>query len=266
MVVEDEVETLTDLLDAVSVVRLQHNTITTSPARPNPTQHRSRRPSFSFAEDMGAATPLPSQYVLIDSARLPAVHPRPRPHISTSIESINSVASTGTIKRTGSHSASSSASSANVLRSLLRGDDAQPKPPPSAFTGPAGAGAGSGTGTSTGPGIDLGVGARPLEIDLKSLHLHLATRVAETVACAEAMWDWVCREQARAAAAAAEADTSTPAPTRRAIERPADPQLAAIRTLTRADFDACVTRFEMYVFLSFGFPSFLHLKFNIIGP
>lgn len=34
-----------------------------------------------------------------------------------------------------------------------------------------------------------------LKFDLQSLNLHLSTRVTEILACAEAMWDWICEYQ-----------------------------------------------------------------------
>ena len=34
-----------------------------------------------------------------------------------------------------------------------------------------------------------------LQFDLQSLNLHLSTRVTEILACAEAMWDWICEYQ-----------------------------------------------------------------------
>ena len=34
-----------------------------------------------------------------------------------------------------------------------------------------------------------------LKFDLQSLNLHLSTRVTEIIACAEAMWEWVCKFQ-----------------------------------------------------------------------
>jgi hypothetical protein len=34
-----------------------------------------------------------------------------------------------------------------------------------------------------------------LKFDLQSLNLHLSTRVTEILACAEAMWEWICEYQ-----------------------------------------------------------------------
>jgi hypothetical protein len=63
--------------------------------------------------------------------------------------------------------------------------------------------------TSAGPtassrvaGDDVDAGSRlntlpnqRLKFDLQSLNLHLSTRVTEILACAEAMWEWICDYQ-----------------------------------------------------------------------
>ena len=64
-----------------------------------------------------------------------------------------------------------------------------------------------------------------LDVDLRSLNLHLALRVKEIVACAEAMWEWVCEFQERR-------------------ERH-DGEYARILELTRPQFDELVLRFEL---------------------
>lgn len=67
-----------------------------------------------------------------------------------------------------------------------------------------------------------------LDIDLRSLNLHLALRVKEIVACAEAMWEWVCEFQMREGQL-----------------RRDDGIYASILDLTRAQFDELVLRFEL---------------------
>ncbi|KZT25388.1 hypothetical protein NEOLEDRAFT_359341 [Neolentinus lepideus HHB14362 ss-1] len=71
---------------------------------------------------------------------------------------------------------------------------------------------------------------KTFNFDLRSLNLHLAARVAEIVACAEAMWAWVAEYQAAAAVRGGQLD----APTRQAL-----------LGLSRADFDNLVTQFEL---------------------
>ncbi|KAG1745964.1 uncharacterized protein EDB91DRAFT_1049598 [Suillus paluster] len=66
-----------------------------------------------------------------------------------------------------------------------------------------------------------------LDVDLRSLNLHLALRVKEIVACAEAMWEWVCEFQTRG---------------RRKEE---EGVYAKIMGLTRSQFDELLLRFEL---------------------
>ncbi|TFY52472.1 hypothetical protein EVG20_g10534, partial [Dentipellis fragilis] len=91
---------------------------------------------------------------------------------------------------------------------------------------------------------------KELHIDLKSLHLHLSTRVTEVVACAETMWEWVVESQERERDRIRERDlekTVTP----RDLERrssslgDADALWHEMYGLTRADFDALLTRFQL---------------------
>lgn len=123
---------------------------------------------------------------------------------------------------------------------------------------------------------------RTLVFDVKSLHLHLATRVQEVLACAEAMWEWVQAEQDLAQARERgrrmhglhgrglhganfgygygpyvhgliwerqpkEADWANELQAMAEEEADGDPQMDAIRKLSRSDFDALLTQFEMYV-------------------
>ena len=103
---------------------------------------------------------------------------------------------------------------------------------------------------------------RRLDFDLKSLNLHLSTRVSEIVACAENMWEWVedfqqrarAREKARARAceAASEGERkrssgsgAASAPTGPEVETEDGWMKRELLSMSRAEFDVLVTRFEL---------------------
>ncbi|KAJ7819382.1 hypothetical protein B0H14DRAFT_3737686 [Mycena olivaceomarginata] len=90
-------------------------------------------------------------------------------------------------------------------------------------------------------------------IDVRTLNMHLALRVAEVVACAESMWEWVVSYQAvsrptagrpRAGSLASE----LPPRASRVVLRP-DPSTDAFKNavldLTREDFDDLLVKFEL---------------------
>ncbi|KAF8158905.1 hypothetical protein K438DRAFT_1686751 [Mycena galopus ATCC 62051] len=89
-------------------------------------------------------------------------------------------------------------------------------------------------------------------IDIRTLNMHLALRVAEIVACAESMWEWVVSYQAtsRAGGRPRAGSLASEAPPRasRLIVRP-DPERDAFKNavldLTREDFDNLLVRFEL---------------------
>ena len=66
-----------------------------------------------------------------------------------------------------------------------------------------------------------------VDVDLRTLNLHLAVRVKEIVACAEAMWEWVCEFQMRGR------------------EREMGGVYAKIMELKREGFDELLVRFEL---------------------
>ncbi|KAG6868966.1 hypothetical protein C0993_006488 [Termitomyces sp. T159_Od127] len=101
-----------------------------------------------------------------------------------------------------------------------------------------------------------------VHVDAKTLSMHLALRVAEIVACSEAMWEWVQRFSAKVKARREREAAGRPAsrpcrsgsgsiemPTRRSNVSIAtgtpDPFESSILDLTREDFDGLVSRFEM---------------------
>ena len=125
---------------------------------------------------------------------------------------------------------------------------------------------------------------RTLAFDAKSLHLHLATRVQEVVGCAEAMWEWIQSEQSLAQARergrrmgglhgrgihssgfgygsgpyvhglvwerqSKETDWMSELQAMTNEEEMGDPQMSMIHKLTRTDFDALLSQFEMYATL-----------------
>jgi hypothetical protein len=89
-----------------------------------------------------------------------------------------------------------------------------------------------------------------LKFDLQSLNLHLSTRVTEILACAEAMWEWICEYQ----------DTQRsprgqqPHMHKEQSHRNAQPERGGARRfsteligMSRAEFDVLLTRFELCV-------------------
>jgi len=89
-----------------------------------------------------------------------------------------------------------------------------------------------------------------LRFDLQSLNLHLSTRVTEILACAEAMWEWVCEYQdaqrsARGQQAHLHKDHSqlrNAHPGERGDTQRFSTDLAG---MSRAEFDLLLTRFEL---------------------
>ncbi len=101
-----------------------------------------------------------------------------------------------------------------------------------------------------------------MEFDVRSLNLHLSARVHEVLACAESMWEWVSEYQARCRALIGGGNSpfsyegkllplqsiSTGRDgVKGGMMLDPDPGKKAIREMTRADFDLCLSRFEMYV-------------------
>ena len=192
----------------------------TSPERPDLTRRTSKRTLDRNEESA-------PQYVVVDNARLPASAPRNTKSriYSESVHSNNSSETISPTRSTKSFRAFAvSVSPDRSQPDLVSLINAQRQ-------------------TKTQVNVPS-VPGRALEIDLRSLHMHLSTRVSETLACAEAMWEWVVAEQQRHAAERASGRGRS-----RSMgddeEVDEDTQLKAIRELTRADFDACLSRFEM---------------------
>ncbi|THH01105.1 hypothetical protein EW145_g6973 [Phellinidium pouzarii] len=118
------------------------------------------------------------------------------------------------------------------------------------------------TPVSTAASVDAGV--KPFSIDLKCLHMHLAVRVAEVLACAEAMWEWVASEQERYTIEQEEERSRGEFRGRRAIQKPKDVVMSAIRKMSRSDFDSCLSRFEMdmhdNIALDYALEKYLNLR------
>jgi hypothetical protein len=90
-----------------------------------------------------------------------------------------------------------------------------------------------------------------LKFDLQSLNLHLSTRVTEILACAEAMWEWICDYQdtqrlPRGQQPHIHKDHSQ---LRNAhTERGGTPRFSAeLIGMSRAELDVLLTRFELCV-------------------
>ncbi|KAI5118808.1 hypothetical protein M0805_005150 [Coniferiporia weirii] len=222
---DDEDDPLLGLPDGsesedTSIVHYHHNTII--PAKP-----RRKRRRSSARSSLSRGDELATQYVLVDKTRMPAVLTRRRTKTHVYADSVHSAASSS---ETVVNGPARSTQPSSLSRSFTAASEADTSA--DMFT----------SATAPAPASPASPQhAKPLEIDLRSLHLHLATRVAETVACAEAMWEWVLTEKERYAAEQTREETFG----RRAIQRPEDEQLKAIRELTRADFDSCLSRFEM---------------------
>ncbi|OBZ68917.1 hypothetical protein A0H81_11125 [Grifola frondosa] len=96
---------------------------------------------------------------------------------------------------------------------------------------------------------------RTVKFDVKSLNLHLSSRVQDVLACAEAMWDYVVDYQM---GASPRVPPNSPPPFHqqpvrldsspelaRSASVGADPIKSALMNLTRDEFDALLTRFEL---------------------
>ncbi|KAI0269749.1 hypothetical protein BC834DRAFT_569124 [Gloeopeniophorella convolvens] len=90
-----------------------------------------------------------------------------------------------------------------------------------------------------------------LKFDLQSLNLHLSTRVTEIVACAEAMWDWVCSYQELHARRSQQkgqgehAHSRSTAPSTHSGEKDKANFHAELVGMSRVEFDDLLTRFEL---------------------
>lgn len=198
---------------------------------------------------MSRADESASQYVIVDSARLPAAPTRRPKHRTTVSTQIN----TEEVSRGKSRSLRSPTSMPNIVEP----NGKLSRPPPSTQVGPASPCGGSPTHAEPptpsrlrrSPLSAQGSPKKTLEVDLKSLHMHLSLRVVETLACAEAMWEWVLAEQERYAESTKRqqnrSESRAPAYDERNEEE--DLQMMAIRMMSREDFDYCLSRFEMCV-------------------
>jgi hypothetical protein len=90
-----------------------------------------------------------------------------------------------------------------------------------------------------------------LKFDLQSLNLHLSTRVTEILACAEAMWDWICEYQDTRRSHRGQqhhmhkghSQLRNAHPERGGAHRFS----AELVGMSRAEFDVLLTRFELCV-------------------
>jgi hypothetical protein len=90
-----------------------------------------------------------------------------------------------------------------------------------------------------------------LKFDLQSLNLHLSMRVTEILACAEAMWEWVCEYQDARRCHRGQHHTHKEHSHLRSAylgERSgADKFSAELVGMSRAEFDVLLTQFELCV-------------------
>lgn len=89
-----------------------------------------------------------------------------------------------------------------------------------------------------------------LKFDLQSLNLHLSTRVTEILACAEAMWEWICDYQDTQRSPRGQPHMHK----EHSQLRNAHPDLGGTHRfsteligMSRAEFDVLLTRFELCV-------------------
>jgi hypothetical protein len=92
-----------------------------------------------------------------------------------------------------------------------------------------------------------------LKFDLQSLNVHLSTRVTEILACAEAMWEWICDHQDQDAQRSPRGQQPHVHKEHSQL-RNAHPERggthrfsAELIGMSRAEFDVLLTRFELYV-------------------
>lgn len=95
-----------------------------------------------------------------------------------------------------------------------------------------------------------------VNLDLRTLNLHLRVRTAEILGCSESMWEWVEYYQrqvrlSRRASIAAENSTWRPLPKLKGHEELVD--------LSREEFDALLSRFEMCVHLLCDWPHTVYI-------
>jgi len=89
-----------------------------------------------------------------------------------------------------------------------------------------------------------------LRFDLQNLNLHLSARVTEILACAEAMWEWVCEYQDAQRSAHGQQshlhkEYSQLRNTTHPVERGTYRFSAELVGMSRAEFDVLLTRFEL---------------------
>ena len=92
-----------------------------------------------------------------------------------------------------------------------------------------------------------------LKFDLQSLNLHLSTRVTEILACAEAMWEWICQYQDTRRSHRGQPHMHK----EHSVLRNAHPEerggvhrfSTELTGMSRAEFDVLLTRFELCVTL-----------------
>lgn len=76
---------------------------------------------------------------------------------------------------------------------------------------------------------------KDLKFDLRCLPMHLHVKVQDVLGCAEEMWEWVVEYQRRLASA-----TTTASCVARLYHE-------LLVNMSKAEFDECVARFELYV-------------------
>jgi hypothetical protein len=90
-----------------------------------------------------------------------------------------------------------------------------------------------------------------LRFDLQSLNMHLSTRVTEILACAEAMWEWVCKYQdahrSHGGQPHVHKEHSQPRNVRPGERDDASKLSAELIGMSRAEFDVLLTRLELCV-------------------
>lgn len=110
---------------------------------------------------------------------------------------------------------------------------------------------------TVGEGTDIGnwfntLPNQRLKFDLQSLNLHLSMRITAVIACAEAMWEWVCEYQDTRSRRGQPQMMPKANSHSRPIAGDTDRFSTELVGMSRSEFDVLLTRFELCV-LVFSF-------------
>ena len=214
---------------------------------------KSAQPSRSFFDKTGSVTMIcgrhilhqAQQYVLLDeSAVAPGTKTARQKATPTSTSSPlpTATSSAGTPTKIGFPTISSPASSEASLVSEERSTSTST----TAYSHTVGEGTDIGNWFNTLPN-------QRLKFDLQSLNLHLSMRITAVLACAEAMWEWVCEYQDTRSRRGQPQMMPKPNSHSRPIAGDTDRFSTELVGMSRSEFDVLLTRFELCVLALFFF-------------